>query len=82
MPRSGLLFNPLLVWLIRVADMYVDCVGVGHSPIQSQTPAGHQAEKSQSYWGVCYLVCRGLEECSEACRDREVRVLGKSYRVF
>lgn len=38
MPRSGLLFNPLLVWLIRVADMYVDCVGVGHSPIQSQTP--------------------------------------------
>lgn len=76
MPRSGLLFNPLLVWLIRVADMYVDCVGVGHSPIQSQTPY------SQSYWGVCYLVCRGLEGCSEACRDREVRVLGKSYRVF
>lgn len=60
--------------------MGVDCVGVGH--FRARLLAGDQVEKSQSYCGVCYLVCRGLEECSEACRGKEVRVLGEGYRVF
>lgn len=61
--RPGLLFNPVLVWLMKAAEMPVNQLGWGTYPSSASLHAGHWAEEPPSLArepGRYYLGCRGF----------------------